>query len=93
MARRFSMILAVTSLLLAQNDQKPIRVQVNEVIVPVTVIDEKNRFVSNLDATDFHIFDEGKEQKIQFFSRERSQPVVVCFLLDVRHGRRLHLNT
>src|SRR5687768_8783241 len=56
--------------------QPPFRVQVDEVIVPVTVTDDKGRFVSNLDAKDFKIFDEGKEQSIRYFSRERSQPVV-----------------
>ena len=35
-------------------------------------------------------FDEGKEQTIQFFTRERSQPVVVGFLLDMSNASRLH---
>jgi Ca-activated chloride channel homolog len=63
------------------------------VLVPVTVTDEKGRFVSNLDAKDFHIFDEGKEQKIDYFSRERSQPVVVGFLLDMSNNMRIHWKT
>ena len=44
--------------LLAQSDKpaKAIKVQVNEVIVPVTVTDEKGRFVSNLEAKDFKIW-------------------------------------
>ena len=41
---------------------KPIQVQVNEVIVPVTVTDDKGRFVSDLDLKDFKILDEGHEQ-------------------------------
>ena len=68
----------------------PIRVQVNEVIVPVTVTDEKGRFVSDLDQKDFQVFEEGKEQTIQFFTRERSQPVVVGFLVDISNASRLH---
>jgi Ca-activated chloride channel family protein len=71
-------------------EQPPLRVQVNEVIVPVTVTDEKDRFVSNLDVKDFKIFDEGREQKIVYFSRERNQPVVVGFLLDLSNASRLH---
>src|SRR5579859_5729 len=67
----------------AETPQQRIQVQVNEVIVPVTVTDEKGRFVSNLDAKDFRIFDEGKEQTIEYFNRERSQPVVVGFLIDI----------
>jgi Ca-activated chloride channel homolog len=70
--------------------QNPISVQVNEVIVPVTVTDEKNRFVSNLEGKDFRIFDEGKEQQLHFFSREHNQPVVVGFLIDMSNATRLH---
>src|SRR5436190_7726800 len=88
-----------TSLALAQNAQSPIapqppgppiRVQVNEVIVPVTVTDDRGRFVSNLDKQDFRIQDEGKDQTIRFFSRDRSQPVVVGFLLDMSNATRIH---
>lgn len=67
-----------------------IRVAVNEVIVPVTVTDDKGRFVSNLDVGDFRVFEDGKPQQIKFFSRERNQPVVVGFLIDVSNASRLH---
>src|SRR5579884_3469036 len=69
--------------------ESPIQVQVNEVIVPVTVTDERGRFVTDLEQKDFRIFDEGKEQKIEYFSRERSQPVVVGFLIDMSNTSRL----
>jgi VWFA-related protein len=69
------------------------RTRVNEVIVPVTVTDEKGRFVNDLERKDFRIFDEGKEQKISFFTRERSQPVVVGFLLDMSNSNRLNWKT
>lgn len=68
---------------------QPIRVSVNEVIVPVTVTDDKGRFVSNLDQQDFQIFDQGKPQTISYFSRERSQPVVAGFLLDLSNASRI----
>ena len=74
----------------APNQPANITIQVNEVIVPITVTDEKGRFVSDLEQKDFRIFDEGKEQKIQFFTRERSQPVVVGFLLDLSNASRVH---
>ncbi len=76
-----------------QQPASPIQVQVSEVIVPVTVTDEKGRFVSNLDAKDFRIFDEGKEQRIHFFTREQKQPVVVGFLVDMSNANRLHWKT
>jgi VWFA-related protein len=68
-------------------------VQVNEVIVPVTVTDDKNRFVSNLDQKDFRVYDEGKEQQIRFFSRAQKQPVVVGFIVDMSNQTRLHWKT
>lgn len=67
-----------------------IKVQVNEVIVPVTVTDEKGRFVSDLDKGDFRIFDEGRPQTIGYFSRDRNQPVVVGFLLDQSNAMKIH---
>ncbi len=70
-----------------------IRVQVNEVIVPVTVTDDKNRFVSNLAKEDFRVFDEGKEQTIRFFSANHQQPVVVGFIVDMSNQTRLHWKT
>jgi Ca-activated chloride channel family protein len=75
----------------ASQPQPPtIKTQVTEVIVPVTVTDEKGKFVTDLDKEDFRIFDEGKEQQIRFFTRERSQPVVVGFLIDLSNASRLH---
>ncbi len=70
-----------------------LRFRVNEVIVPVTVTDEKGRFVKDLEKKDFRIFDEGKEQQVSFFTRERSQPVVVGFLLDLSNSNRLNWKT
>jgi Ca-activated chloride channel family protein len=69
--------------------QEPIRVTVSEVIVPVTVTTAKGQFVSNLDKEDFRIFDNGQEQTIDFFSRERNQPVVVGFLIDLSNNSRV----
>lgn len=68
----------------------PIRVSVNEVIVPVTVTDDQGRFVTDLDQEHFKIFEEGKEQKINFFNRERNQPVVIGFLIDLSAASRQH---
>ncbi len=70
--------------------QAPIKVSVNEVILPVTVTDDKGRFVSNLTRSDFRVFDEGKEQKLDFFSHEQSQPIVIGFLLDTSNGMKIH---
>jgi Ca-activated chloride channel family protein len=68
----------------------PIRVQVNEVIVPVTVTDSEGRFVSNLEKPDFKVFDQGVEQEIEFFTAERNQPVVIGFLVEQSNAMRLY---
>lgn len=90
---RMILVSLAAAALVAQTGQAPIRVQVNEVIVPVTVTDEKGRFVSNLEQKDFKIYDEGREQTIRFFTREHNQPVVVGFLLDLSSASRIHWKT
>jgi len=67
-----------------------IRAGVTEVIVPVTVTDDKGRFVSNLVASDFRVLDEGKPQQIQFFSHAEKQPIVVGFLADQSNNMKIH---
>lgn len=73
-----------------ETDNNSIRVTTTEVIVPVTVTDDKGRFVSDLDEKDFHVFEENKPQTIRYFTRERSQPVVIGFLLDLSTASRIH---
>ncbi|HEX4167015.1 MAG TPA: VWA domain-containing protein [Bryobacteraceae bacterium] len=80
----------------ASNETKStssIKVSVNEVIVPVTVTDKDGKFVSDLDKKDFSVFEDGKVQSISYFTRERSQPVVVGFLLDMSNASRVHWKT
>jgi Ca-activated chloride channel family protein len=72
------------------HDANSIHVEVNEVIVPVSVTDEKGRFVSDLDKKDFQIFEDNRPQTIRFFTREHSQPVVIGFLLDMSTASRIH---
>jgi Ca-activated chloride channel family protein len=74
----------------AGNDASSIHVSVNEVIVPVTVTDEKGRFVSDLDKKDFTVLEDNKSQAIRYFTRERNQPVVIGFLLDMSNASRIH---
>jgi VWFA-related protein len=70
-----------------------IQVSVNEVIVPVTVTDDKGRFVSNLELKDFRVLDEGRPQRIRFFSHDQKQPIVVGFLIDMSNNTRMHWKT
>src|SRR3954452_13514521 len=61
-----------------------------EGIVPVTVTDDRGKFVTDLQAKDFRILDEGKPQRIEFFSHAERQPIVVGFLLDLSNSNRIH---
>jgi VWFA-related protein len=83
--------------LAAQQQTEPpatrIQISVNEVIVPVTVTDDRGRFVSNLEAKDFRILDENKPQRIRFFSHDQKQPIVVGFLIDMSNNTRVHWKT
>lgn len=63
---------------------------VTEVIVPVTATDEKGKFISNLTANDFRVTDEGRLQRIGFFSHTDKQPIVVGFLIDQSSSMRIH---
>ena len=84
----FSTVLTLALAQQPQPPQPPISVQVNEVVVPVTVTDEQGKFVSDLEQSDFKIFDEGKEQTIRYFNRERNQRVVIGFLVDLSNQSR-----
>ncbi len=70
--------------------QEAFKASISEVIVPVTVTDDKGKFVSNLDAKDFELYDEGVKQNISFFTRERNQPVVIGYLIDLSNTNKLH---
>lgn len=88
-----ALMAALAAPCLAAQQPPSFRASVNEVLVPVTVTDEKDRFVSNLELSDFRVYDEGVEQRIEFFSRDHNQPVVVGFLLDLSNSSRLHWKT
>lgn len=62
------------------------RAGINEVIVPITATDSKGRFIDNFVQSDFHVYDEGHPQKIDYFSHEQAQPVVIGFLLDMSNS-------
>jgi Ca-activated chloride channel family protein len=61
---------------------RPFRVNVDLVLVPVTVMDSMNRTVTTLKKEDFALYEEKKQQDIRYFSAEEA-PVSVAILLDV----------
>lgn len=65
-----------------QEPQQPIRVQVQLVNLFATVRDKKKRIIADLNQDDFHILEDGQEQKIAFFSRETALPITLGLLID-----------
>jgi len=61
---------------------KPLHVDVNLVLVPVTVSDSMNHTVTSLKKEDFAIYEENKQQEIRYFSTE-DVPMSVAILVDV----------
>lgn len=59
----------------------PIRVRVNLVSMPVTVRDNKNELVFDLSANDFHVLDNGAEQKIEHFDLG-GDPLSIVLLIE-----------
>jgi len=61
---------------------KPIKVDVNLVLVPVSIEDPKNRQVTGLDKDNFEVFEGKEKQQIQHFSSEDA-PVSLGAIFDV----------
>ena len=57
------------------------RKEVDEVTLHATVVDDKNRLVTDLDRNDFTVFEDGKPQKITSFRRE-DIPVAMGIVID-----------
>jgi Ca-activated chloride channel family protein len=68
--------------LAADRTSKALRVNVDLVLVPVTVSDPLNRSVTSLKMEDFLLYEENKLQEIRYFSTV-SEPASVAILLDV----------
>ena len=66
----------------ASDDQDDvIKVSTDLVVVNVTVLDKAGKFVPRLKRADFHLFEDGAEQKISSFSAEET-PFAAAILLD-----------
>lgn len=58
-----------------------IKVETNLVTMPVSVLDREGRFVSGLQQRDFRIFENGVEQKVDYF-QSIEQPFTVILMID-----------
>jgi Ca-activated chloride channel family protein len=64
-----------------QDQDDVIRVSTELVVINVTVLDKEGKFVPRLKRADFHILEDGAEQKIASFSAEET-PFAAAILLD-----------
>jgi len=62
--------------------QKPFKVQVGVINLFVTARDKHNAIITNLTKDDFRVYEDGKEQKIEFFSKEMNLPLTMGLLVD-----------
>jgi len=65
-----------------QQNQGPIRVDVELVNVLASVVDKNNRPVGDLTKDDFEVLDEGKKQSISLFEAETHQPLDIALMMD-----------
>lgn len=84
--------------LLAQADNKPasadhpIRVRVQVVSVPVSVLDKRGLPVIDLNQSDFRVYEDGKLQAIRYFTREPLPPLRIGLILDTSNSARPQLS-
>lgn len=72
-------------------DDEVIRVETNLVTMPVSVLDRDGRFISGLQQRDFKIFENGVEQKIDYF-QSVEQPFTVVLMIDVSPSTEFKIN-
>lgn len=65
-----------------EDDGEIIKVETNLVTMPVSVLDRDGRFISGLQQNDFKIYENGVEQKLDYF-QSVEQPFTVILLIDV----------
>ncbi len=94
MTRKFIALISAVVLLgisnvLAQSSASDeiIRVNTTLVSVPVIVSDRQGRYVPNLKAEDFTIYQDGVKQNIEFFAAT-DEPLNVALLIDTSHSTR-----
>jgi Ca-activated chloride channel homolog len=66
----------------AVEDDEVIKVETNLVTMPVSVLDRDGRFIAGLQQKDFQIFENGVQQKVEYF-QSVEQPFTVILLIDV----------
>jgi Ca-activated chloride channel homolog len=66
-------------------DDEVITVETNLVTLPVSVLDRDGRFITGLKQENFQIFEDGVQQKVEYFA-PIEQPFTVVLLIDVSNS-------
>jgi VWFA-related protein len=72
--------------------QQPIRVRVEVVNVPVSVLTRQGQPVIDLAQTDFQVFENGQLQTIKYFYRGTRPPLRIGIILDTSNSARTQLS-
>lgn len=87
---------AVTCLvgsIVAQQQQQPPKIRSGVELVSLNVsVTEANKYVTDLEESDFEVFEDGARQTISFFSRKQ-QPIALALLLDTSNSMEDKLRT
>nr|AUN37709.1 von Willebrand factor type A [uncultured bacterium] len=70
-----------------------IKVDVDLVNVLATVRGKGNALIGGLEKGDFHLFEDGKEQEIKYFTREVDLPLTIGLLVDVSGSQERLIDT
>ena len=85
--------IVVTAALVAHAQQQaPFRSGVELVSLNVTVTEGTHRYVTDLEATNFNVFEDGVKQEVTFFTRA-NLPIALSVLLDTSASMESRLDT
>ncbi len=68
--------------IIEEGDDDVIKIETNYVTLPVSVLDRNGRFIAGLRQNEFKIFENGTEQKVEYFASVE-KPFTVVLLIDV----------
>jgi VWFA-related protein len=66
----------------APQEQKPLKISVEMVHLFVTVRGKHGNIVSDLNKSNFKVYEDGKEQQVAYFTREMDLPLTLGMLID-----------
>jgi Ca-activated chloride channel family protein len=82
MTRPATLFLLLTAALLCSAQEDTLKVNVRLVNVFVTVTDQHGAPISSLNKDNFHLTEDGKEQKISVFDKESALPLSIIMAID-----------